>query len=228
MNPITPHKVHAFQGFWQLLRKDLLLEWRNRYGLFSLLLYVISSTYLLYLSMQSIKDPTQWVALIWVVSLFTAVTTAGRSFQGERAGRFLYLYTLVKPQSLILAKMLFNTLLMAVGSMAVLVLFSLLLGSPGGNALAFALVLCLGSMGFAAVLTTTSAMAAKANGNPALLAILSFPLLFPLLLTAIKASFLVFREFAWDMLAPYLGALALLNLLVILLGYLLFPYLWRD
>ena len=117
---------------------------------------------------------------------------------------------------------------MGLGSLVVLLLFSLLMGAPDGNILAFGAVLLLGSAGFAAILTSTSAMAAKANGNPALLAILSFPLLFPLLLTAIKASFLVFKEFSWEILAPYLGALALLDVLVMLLAYLLFPYLWRD
>lgn len=225
---MSDHKVHVFSGFRQLLRKDLLLEWRSRYGFFSLLLYVLSSTYLLYLCFRSVKDAEQWVALIWIIALFTAVTTAGRSFQGERAGRFLYLFTLVDPRSLILAKMLFNTLLMGLGSLVVLLLFSLLMGVPDGNILAFGAVLLLGSAGFAAILTSTSAMAAKANGNPALLAILSFPLLFPLLLTAIKASFLVFKEFSWEILGPYLGALALLDVLVMLLAYLLFPYLWRD
>ena len=60
------------------------------------------------------------------------------------------------------------------------------------------------------------------------MAILSFPVVMPLLLILMKvsASALEVGTLAGNM--KHLGALALLNAIVIAMSYVLFPYLWRD
>ena len=61
------------------------------------------------------------------------------------------------------------------------------------------------------------------------MAILSFPIILPMLITVIKVSKMAlvgasYTPEAWK----YIGILALLNVIVIILAYLLFPYLWRE
>jgi heme exporter protein B len=73
-----------------------------------------------------------------------------------------------------------------------------------------------------------SAIASRAGSNTTLMAILSFPVLMPLLITVIR-----FSKNAMDGLDPSLSynliiILISLNVLVVAMSYLLFPYLWRE
>jgi heme exporter protein B len=68
----------------------------------------------------------------------------------------------------------------------------------------------------------------KANNNAALLAILGFPLLFPLLSIIIQCSMNAINGFDWIVNQQLFIVLISLNLITVLLSYLLFPYLWRE
>ena len=124
--------------------------------------------------------------------------------------------------------MVFNALLLLCISALSYVLFTLLLGNPIENLNLFLLVLFLGTLGISTVLSLSSAIASKTNNNATLTAILSFPIMLPTLLTAIKASMLCGLGLGWEDCQVYLLTLALLNLVVIVLSYILFPYLWRS
>ena len=105
--------------------------------------------------------------------------------------------------------------------------YSLFIGNPVQDILQFTIAVLLGSLGFAAVLSMVSAIASKAGNNTTLVAILGFPILIPLLITTIR-----FRRTPWmdwrGRSAHYIILLAALNLLVVTLAYLLFPYLWKE
>ena len=86
----------------------------------------------------------------------------------------------------------------------------------------------LGSSALASILTLVSAIAAKTNNSSGLMAVLSIPLLFPLLLNLIKTSKLCLVSNLDYFPINQLLFLALINIASALLSYLLFPYLWRD
>ncbi|MEP7264257.1 MAG: ABC transporter permease, partial [Bacteroidota bacterium] len=73
-----------------------------------------------------------------------------------------------------------------------------------------------------------SALASRAENNSALMAILGFPLIIPLLITVIRFSKNAIEGIDYAANQPYLVILISLNLLVFALSFLLFPYLWRD
>jgi heme exporter protein B len=104
----------------------------------------------------------------------------------------------------------------------------------GGEVLAgadigqFVLAVVLGGIGFAAVLTLISAIAARAGNGIGLMAILGFPLVLPLLLTVMRASKLALDGVAWSVTSTYFGGLVLLDVITVTLAWILFPYLWRD
>ena len=104
----------------------------------------------------------------------------------------------------------------------------LLVGNPVENHLLYLGTLALGSIGFAAVLTLMSAIAAQTNNNVTLMAILSFPILLPLLLTLITLSKQAADGLQWAVSSKYMIALLAINAIVFTLSYLLFPYLWRE
>jgi heme exporter protein B len=73
-----------------------------------------------------------------------------------------------------------------------------------------------------------SAIASKSNQNTTLLAVLSIPLLMPFLVVLIRGSLIGIMGGTWNDASPFFMGLLLLNVIVVGLGYLLFPYLWRE
>src|SRR5690606_20745987 len=109
-----------------------------------------------------------------------------------------------------------------------LFLFSLLLGLPLRQIGLFVAISCIGSISLSTVFTFLSAIAAKANQNSALMAILGFPIIIPILMMlsnlSLKAISPVYQPGWWT-----LGlVLLLLDILVIILGVILFPFLWKE
>jgi heme exporter protein B len=211
-----------------LIKKDLLLEFRQRFAFFSIILYILSTVYVCYLVFQRIDDPLVWNALFWVIMTFTAVGTAGKSFQQESGSRFYFYYQIARPEAMILSKIIYNQMLMAVLGGFTWLIFSLLLGDLIEDKWFFGLVVLLGSIGFGAILTTLSGIASKTNQNTTLLAVLSIPLMLPFLVILVRGSLIGMMGGSMDDLMPYLIGLLLLNAIVISLGFLLFPYLWRE
>ena len=171
-----------------LIKKEAQLEFRQKYALGGILLYVISTTFICYLSFRSIVDIPTWNALYWIIVLFASVNAISKSFAQESQGKLLYLYTLTNPRAIIIAKIIYNSGLLAVLTLATTLFYSLFLGNVIGDLAQFIIVAIAGSMGLASVLTLVSAIAAKTNNNVSLMAILSFPIILPLLITIIHAS----------------------------------------
>lgn len=218
---ITAQIVHLF-------RRELMLEQRQKYAFQGILLYVVSTIFICKFSFREVQSVHSWNALFWIILLFAAVNGIAKSFVQENRGRLLYLYTLCDPRALIMAKMLYNALLMFVLSMAGLLIYILLVGNPVQDYAQFLLITFLGSMGLATTFTMISAIASKAGNNFTLMAILGFPVMLPLLITVIRASKNAIDGLDWSVSWKFHLAVAALNVLVVALSYLLFPYLWRD
>jgi len=211
-----------------LLIKDIRLEFKQKYALNGILLYIVSTIFLCYLAFENKLEPASWNALFWVILLFAAVNAISKSFVQESSGRQLYYYSLASPQGLILAKILYNILLMTVLSILFFTVFTLFLGSFIVNYGLFLLTFVLGSIGFAALFTMISAIASRTSNNFSLMAILGFPVILPLLLIVIRASKLALSAGGWEQALRQLIALAGINIIIVIMSYLLFPYLWRD
>jgi heme exporter protein B len=211
-----------------LIAKDILLELKQRYAFNGIILYVVSTIFVTYLSFQGVLDKQSWNALFWIIMLFAGVNAVSKSFVQESISRQLYYYTLASPQAIILSKIVYNFMLMAVISLFCLVVFVALMGGLIQNYPLFIICLLLGSFGFSSTLTLVAAIASRTNNNFALMAILGFPIVMPLLLTLMKVSALTLNTTSWEGVVQYVAALALINGIVITLSYVLFPYLWRD
>ena len=200
---------------------------RNKYALGGILLYVISTVFVSYLSFKKIINPATWNALFWIILLFASINAVAKSFINETRGRLLYLYTLASPQAVIIAKIIYNSFLLCLLSILCLVVYMLFVGNIIQDFSLFLITLLLGSFGFSSLLTMVSAIASKTNNNFTLMAILSFPIIMPLLMVLIKLSRNAIDGLdLWD--TNSLLILMFLNVIIIASSYLLFPYLWRD
>lgn len=214
-----------------LIKKELTLEWRQKYALNGILLYVVSAVFITYLSVGAkqgnLAVPT-WNALYWIIILFSAVNAVAKSFVQEHQGRQLYYYMIASPEAIILSKIIYNSLLTLVLALLGYLVFSIILGNPVADQGMFLLNLVLGALGFSACLTMVSGIASKASNNATLMAILSFPVIIPILLMAISIS-----KNAIDGLDPSVSvdkliSLMAINAIVSVTAYILFPYLWRS
>ncbi len=212
-----------------LLGKEITLEWRNRYAVNGILIYVISTVFISYLCFKKAIDVPVWNALFWIIMLFAAVNAVAKSFIAESKGRLLYYYSLCDPRAVILAKSVYNVILLSALGLINFIFFFLFLGSPVVDYGVFLSAIVLGCTGFALIMTMVSAIAARAHDNATLMAILTFPVIIPLILTVIKlSSYALEGGPIADSITQYIVLLSAINLLVLALAYILFPYLWHD
>ena len=219
--------IRSFRSILTLVKKDLLLEVRQQYTFYGVLLYVASTVFVLYLAMNQPEEKV-WNGLFWMIQLFICINAIAKSFLQDSRNRMLYFYTIAGARDFIISKLLFNVLLMILMSLASLLLFLLLLGDPLQSWLKFAGIVCLGGCSLSIVFTFLAAIAARAQQNAALLAIMGFPLIIPQLLLLMRISNIAFGDVLQGSLGYIILLLIGLDILVIALAIILFPFLWKD
>lgn len=212
-----------------LVKKDLLLELRQQHTFYGILLYIASTIYVLYLALGEDPEPSTWNSLFWVIQLFVCVNAVAKSFLQESRGRMLYFYTISSPVDFIISKLIYNVIIMVLMTVIATLLYTIFLGNPATNWWMFMGIALFGGLSLSMVFTLMSAIAAKANQNAALMAILGFPILIPQLIMIIRFTRAAFGEiFREGALLQLGGIILLINVLVITLAIILFPFIWKD
>jgi len=212
---------------WALFKKDMLLEVRQQYTFYGVLLYVASTIFVLYLAMGQ-PEGAVWKGLFWMIELFICVNAVAKSFLQEGRGRMLYFYSIAGARDFVISKLFFNALLMLLMSLVSLLLFTIFLGDPLAHTLSFLLLSSLGGISLSLVFTFLAAIAARAQQNAALMAILGFPLIIPQLMLLNKASTIAFEDVLQSGLGSMIALVIGLDVLIIALAIILFPFLWKD
>jgi heme exporter protein B len=211
-----------------LLKKDFQLEFRQQHTFYGILLYIASTIFVLYLSLDK-PEANTWNGLFWVIQLFICVNAVAKSFLQEGKGRMLYFYSIASPVDFIISKMIYNIVLMILMSVVSLLLFFVFLNNPVQNSLQFTGIVIIGGASISLVFTLMSAIAAKAQQNAALMAILGFPVILPILLLLMRLSKVAFAEvFREGAVMKLVLLISGLDILVIVMAIVLFPYLWKD
>jgi heme exporter protein B len=172
-------------------------------------------------------DNRTWMGLFWIIQLFISINAVAKSFLQESRSRMLYYHSIVSPQNFVLAKLLFNSVLMLAMSLLSMVIFALFLSFPVQKTAAFIGIVLLGGWSLSLVFTFLAAIAAKAQQNAAIMAILGFPIIIPQLLVLMKVSSGVLAA-GEPISTVSILLLFAFDLMVILLAIILFPFLWKD
>ncbi len=222
------YPIISISSIGTLVKKEILLETRQQHSFFGILLYVACTVFVLYLSIGQ-PEATVWNGLFWTNLLFIGINAVAKSFLQEGRGRLLYYYTISSPADFILSKIIYNLILMSMMCLISLMLFSFFLGTPFNSWLQFIGCTLLGGTGISLVFTFLAAVTEKANQNAALMAILGFPVIIPQLLLLIRLSKYafgeIFRDYAlWQMVL----LLVALDIMIVALSLILFPFLWKD
>jgi heme exporter protein B len=209
-----------------LFKKEILLEVRQQYSFYGILLYIGATIYVLFMTIDE-PETHVWNGLFWVIQLFICINAVAKSFLQESKGRMLYFYSIVSPGTFVLSKLLFNSALMLIMSLLSLVLFMLFLGNPIQKVLPFIGLVLLGGWSLSLIFTFLAAIAARAQQNAAIMAVLGFPLIIPQLLLLSQLANATFNS-ALPFYSSTIALLIALDAMVIVLAVILFPFLWKD
>lgn len=128
-------------------------------------------------------------AMFWIILFFSAATGLPRAFvREEETGTALALRRVASAPIVLAGKTLFNYALFLAIAAVVVPGFAILLEWDIASPAALAVVVALAGWGLATVATFLSAMVARAGQKNVLFVVIAFPLLVPLLLSAITAT----------------------------------------
>lgn len=220
------------QEIKNLISKELLIEWKQKYAFNGLLLYVLCMVVVISLAFKGNLNPLTWNIVYWIIILFVAINAVAKSFMGERQGQMLYQYTLANPAAIIIAKLVYNMVLLWLVALISLYSYGFLSGIKIADWPLMLSIVLLGCATLSANLTLVTAIAAKAENRATLLAVLSFPLLVPVLLILIRLSRYAVEgkegglliENSYDQLFMIGG----MSVVLWVLSVILFPFVWRD
>ena len=186
--------VSGLSKAWAVCAKDAAQELRRRIALASVFFFAATALTLVSFAIGQLGVPPEsrgavTSALLWIILFFSAATGLPRAYvREEETGTALALRKVTAAPIVLVGKTLFNfCLFLAIAAVAVpgfIVLLEWNVSNPG----AMALVILLAGFGLSVVSTFLSALVARASQKNVLFVVISFPLLVPLLLSAIAAT----------------------------------------
>lgn len=211
--------------------KDFRSEVRSRYGITALGLFVVTTVVLIALSAadEVLRKPIA-SALMWVLMVFTSITGLGRGFiSEEERGTSLFLRLNASPAAVYFGKLFFNCLLSLTSNLlaAILFLFFLRIESAWSFVLLM-LTVTIGSAGLSSVFTIISAIVAKAGTRNALLPVLAFPLLVPIIMPGVDAMLMAFAGLPISEAAGNILFILSYSGIVTVIGYFVFDVIWSE
>lgn len=174
-----------------LVWKDLLLEWRSRDMVVSVLFFGLLVVVLFNFALDAGSQQIGFLApgILWLAFTFAATLAMNRSFVREReqGGLEGLLLTPVSRDAIFLGKAFSSLIFMLVVEAALLPVFAVLLHF---SAFSFTLILTIvmATLGFAVVGTLFSAIAVQTRSREIMLPVLFFPVILPVVISAVEAS----------------------------------------
>lgn len=184
----------VFARAWAICAKDATQELRRKVAMVAVFFFAATSLALVSFAigpfgLPAADRPALQAALLWIILFFAAATGLPRAFVAEEeAGTGLALRKTVPAAFVIAGKGLFNFILFLAIAAVTIPGFLVLLDWKIGNAAGIAATIVAGGYGLAVVSTFLSALVARAGQRNVLFVLIAFPLVLPLLLTAIAAT----------------------------------------
>jgi len=219
-----------FQNTFEIFRKELKSEFRTKYVLNSLLMFVLISVSIIRFAAGDEKvDNEILTGLLWVTIFFASVSSLARTFikeQDKDTSVALKLTTVI--DSVFTGKLLFNLILSFITSFITLFLFAVIMNYEIKNLSGFIFFFILGITGLVIILTIIASIISKANNKGTLYPVLAFPVLIPLLVSIIHSTKLT-AEGA-ETFSLYEEVIIILCYIVVVLtaSLMLFKFIWED
>jgi heme exporter protein B len=217
-----------------VLAKELTAELRSRValnaiGLFGLTTLIAVAYQIGPYQIQEQDRPHLLSALLWIILFFAATSGLSRVFvKEEDAHTAKTLRLAARPLAVLGGKYLFNLLLLLALYALIVPLYCALMGYAVRGVGGLLLVLVAGAVALAATTTIVAAIIARASGSTTLFAILSVPLVLPLLVMLIQGTRAAAASSELAVVLPALQGVVSLGGAVMIVSVYLFPAVWHD
>ena len=211
----------------QLFLKELKMELKNKYALWSLVLLLVVSVFIIY-TIQKQASNMVWHSLFYVVLIFGVVQNIGRSFLMENKGSLLYYKFLVDSRAIIVSKIAYQFLINAFFLAVLCVLMNFWLPQSIPHFWQYMVTALLFTLCNSAVFTFNSALALGAKNSSLVAMILSLPLLIPSLLVSLKSASKAISPLDTNLFFQDWLVLLLLLAMQLVLSVVLFKYVWEE
>lgn len=194
----------------------------------SIFTYLISILFAVSLLFKNKHTVVSYSSIYWIIFVFTTIISSYRNLLKENDDSNLFNYIVYSPIVFIAGKIIYSVLLNMVLGFLLLLLFILLNGNLIQNVFLFAIDVIGLSIGLGALLSLTGSISSRTDGNFALMSIMSFPLVLPLLIIAAKLSISAIEGLPFSMNIKYLVSLFSLDIIIVILSLVLFPQAWTE
>jgi heme exporter protein B len=210
--------------------KDLRLELRSRHGLNAIFMFGISTLAVVSFALgQSSLSPKILGALFWIIIFFASMSALSHVFvREEEAQTALTLRLTADPDAVFWGKLFSNYSLLILMAVIITPLFFIFTDAPTAGAVNFVLVLIIGLIDLGAATTLVAAIIAKASVKGALFAVLSFPIMLPLLIALTISSDKILAGESIGVISKQLQFLIAYAVVLITVSVLLFKYVWNE
>ncbi|MEZ4910850.1 MAG: ABC transporter permease [Saprospiraceae bacterium] len=211
----------------QIILKDWKVESRQSFAIYGILLFAATTVFIVFKSFNSI-NPREWSILLWIILLFSGLNAVLKSFLQEKKETWSYYYTLFNPIEILISKLFYNFLFLALLFLLITILMNVFMGNPIRFLPMFISGNILGIIGVSIVFTFVSLVSASIDGSHhTMMAVLSMPLILPIILLSLKVT-----QVSTGLLVDtsiYTDIWLLFGIDILLFGVvlILFPYLWR-
>lgn len=213
---------------WHLLRKEAILEFRNIYTLAGILLFASAVVFLIYKSFNALSG-LSWIVMLFLSLLFSGINAVAKSFRAADDASRLFEYTLFAPEELILSKLIYNFLFLALIFGLVCLGFSVFLGFVIKDMSLFFIGIIGGLLGLSIIFTFLSSVSNQSGQRSSvLLSVMALPMTLPILLLLIKITTVAARLIQDTSVSSDIIMLLGIDLLLLGLVFLLFKELWKD
>lgn len=212
----------------KLLVKEYKIEFRNYAVLITSVIFTFSLILSVSLFIQGAALTKQFQAIIiWIILLFSSFNFITHIFlREEEQGTALFLKLYYSADKIFIAKFIYNLCFIVFITITSIPLFIIFLQVIPADYLQFCLTLLCGAATISSTLSFLGALAAKAGQGPALLSILAFPVILPVMWINIKATLAALTN--QSILHDSYIFWASISCLTLSLSLILFKYIWHD
>jgi heme exporter protein B len=218
----------------KILWKDVVTEFRTRELFSAMFVFALLVVVVFNFAFESAPRESILLAapgLLWVAFTFAGVLGLNRSIAIERENMSIQALMLapVDRGGIYLGKMLGNFVFMLVSELLIVPIFAVLYNfSFSARFGQFVLILVLGTLGFSAVGTVFSAIAANTKMRDVLLPILFLPVVVPVLIGAVEASVRTLAGEPLRGMMDWVKILIVFDVIFITTSFLVFEYVLEE
>ncbi|MDX9991515.1 MAG: heme exporter protein CcmB [Anaerolineales bacterium] len=212
--------------------KDLIAELRSRELLAAMLIFAMLVILVFNFALELDREARESVTagVLWVTFAFAGTLGLNRSMAIEKDGGCLdgLLLAPVDRSAIYLGKVISNLVFMLIVEIIVLPIYYVLYNPKNFFNLGFFGVILLGSIGYVAVGTLLATMSIQSRTRDVLLPILLFPVVIPVLVSAVQASKGFLAGLPVGELMPWLNLLIVYDIIFIAAAFMFFDYVVEE